>query len=217
MPIRVGLRDIEIWNETLEPAVVAYEQERNEKGQIVFYGPSYFTRWSAKYGEKPMREVLLGASGKPCVINRGFGSSCPEHQLYYYPRLVRPLEPKVLVYESYGNSDAFGYSPEENWELALRVITYARTDFPGIHVYLCGPHPCRVVTEERTEKKNRYAALLKRYAEETPDCHYIDVLNYPPFVGKDVFIADGVHFSPEGYLLYADLFREALKDELAKY
>ena len=40
--------------------------------------------WSKKYGMIPMRDVLLGKSGKPCVINRGFGSSCAEHQLYYY-------------------------------------------------------------------------------------------------------------------------------------
>ena len=122
MSIKVGLKYIDIWKTSLEDAVCKYEREEIEKNQIVFYGPSYFTRWSADYGMKPMRECLLGKSGKECVINRGFGSSCPEHQLYYYPRMVKPLCPKVLVYGSYGNGAAFGYSDDESWFLAQRVI-----------------------------------------------------------------------------------------------
>ena len=95
MPVKVGLNHIEIWDEYMEPAIAAYEQEPQHQGQIVFYGPSYFTRWSTKYGMKPLRECLLGASGAPCAVNRGFGSSCAEQQLYYYPRAIRPLNPKV--------------------------------------------------------------------------------------------------------------------------
>ena len=101
--------------------------------------------------------------------------------------------------------------------LAQRVVAYARTDFPGIHVYLCSAHRSRNMTEESYENRLKYSAFLKQYADETPDCHFIDVFNYPPFVEKDVFISDGVHLSPEGYELYAQMFREALKDELAKY
>ena len=97
MPVKVGLKYIEIWKDSMENAVCNYEKEPIVTDQIVFYGPSYFTRWSPKYGMRPLREDLVGKSGAPCVINRGFGSSCPEHQLYYYPRLIRPLAPRVLV------------------------------------------------------------------------------------------------------------------------
>ena len=217
MPVKVGLRYIEIWKSMLEDSVKAYEQEPIEKGQIVFYGPSYFTRWSAKYGEKPLREVIVGKSGKPCAINRGFGSSCSEHQLYYYPRMVRPLEPKVLVYECFANAGAFGYSIEERWELAQRVIAYAMTDFPGIQVYLCGAHPVRDLDEEKIRDRAKFDALLKEFAENTPNCHFIDLMNYEPMKSKDIFIEDGVHFNAEGYKIYAELFREALKDELEKF
>ena len=217
MPVRVGLRYIDIWNSSLEKAVLAYEQESVEKGQIVFYGPSNFTRWSAKYNHIPLREAIVGASGKPCVINRGFGSSCSEHQLYYYPRMVRPLEPKVLVYECFANAGAFGYSIEERWELAQRVIAYVMTDFPGIQVYLCGAHPVRDLDEEKIRDRAKFDALLKEFAENTPNCHFIDLMNYEPMKSKDIFIEDGVHFNAEGYKIYAELFREALKDELEKF
>ena len=103
MPVKVGLKYIEGWKESMEDEVLAYEQEPVVKGQIVCYGPSNFTRWSKKWGNTPIAEMLPGKSGKPCVINRGFGSSCAEHQLYYYHRMIRPLEPKVLVYSCAGN------------------------------------------------------------------------------------------------------------------
>ena len=113
MSIKVGLQYIEKWKESLELQVCRYEEEPVVKGQIVFYGASNFTRWSARWEHTPLREALPGKSGAPCAVNRGFGSSCAEHQLYYYPRMVRPLAPKVLVYSPFGNFRAFGYTLEE--------------------------------------------------------------------------------------------------------
>ena len=98
MAVKIGLKYIDIWKESMEEAVLEYEKEPIEKGQIVFYGPSNFTRWSEKWKHRPLRTEVLGKSGAQCCINRGFGSSCSEHQLYYYPRMIRPLAPKVLVY-----------------------------------------------------------------------------------------------------------------------
>lgn len=70
MPVKVGLQFIEGWKESMEDEVLAYEKEPVVKGQIVCYGPSNFTRWSAKWGNTPISEMLPGKSGKPCVINR---------------------------------------------------------------------------------------------------------------------------------------------------
>lgn len=217
MPIRVGLKHIEIWNDSMEEAVCQYEKEPIYKGEIVFYGPSYFTRWSEKFGNKQLREVLVGKSGKPCVINRGFGSSCPEHQLYYYSRMIRPLEPKVLVYGSWGNGSSFGYSDEESWELAQRVIGYTLTDFPDAHIYLCGAFRTKDMSEEDIANRIKYSDEVKHFAEETPRCHYLDVFNYEPLTHEDIYIEDGVHFNSKGYQALATFFKDALKEELDKY
>ena len=218
MPIKVGLKRIEIWNDSMENAVCRYEEEPQHKEQIVFYGPSNFTRWSQKYGMIPLREVLLGKSGEPCVVNRGFGSSCPEHQLYYYPRLVRPLAPKVLVYSpGFGNGLAFGYSLEESWELAQRVLAYAMTDFPGIRIYLCGALPRRDMTENHVENSKKWDALLKKFAEETPGCSFVDVMSCEALARQDIFVEEGVHFHQEGYHIYGEFFRDVLKVELEQY
>ena len=218
MPVKVGLQYIDIWKESMEEVVSEKEKEEYPEGQIVFYGPSSFTRWSRKYGNVPMREALLGKSGAECVVNRGFGSSCSEHQLYYYPRMVKPLKPKVLVYSCYGNGGAFGYSLEEIWEIAQRVIVYALTDFPGIHIYLVGPGNSLTQTEEVIEKKRRFSELLKEFAEKTENVYFLDVLNYEPLKTRtDIYAEDNHHFNPEGYRLFGEMFRKMLKDELDQY
>lgn len=217
MPIKVGLQYIDIWKESLEEQVRDYEKEPIEKGKIVFYGPSNFTRWSAKWEHTPLSEALLGKSGSKCAINRGFGSSCAEHQLYYYPRMIRPLEPKVLVYSPFANYSAFGYSTEENWELAQRVIAYALADFPGIHIYLCSPHRHKNDTPEIIEKRNKIIETEKNFVQSTPGCYFVDAFNHEPLGRQDIFVKDGVHYNQLGYDLYADFYKEVLKEELALY
>ena len=217
MPVKVGLHYIDLWKSSMEDAVRAYEKEEIIKGQIVFYGPSYFTRWSTRFGMTPLREALVGKSGAPCCINRGFGSSCSEHQLYYYPRMVKPLEPKVLVYSSKANGKSFGYTSEEIWELAQRVAVYAKTDFPDIRIYMCGSTPSRDMTEEAKADNLRYDSWVKKFTEEMPDCRFVDIMSCEMLNRKDIFVDDGVHYNSEGYRLFGEFFKEVLKDELAEF
>ncbi len=217
MPVRVGLQYIEKWKSSMENAVRRYEEEPIIKDQIVFYGPSNFTRWSEKWKHKNLRDEVKGASGAPCCINRGFGSSNAEHQLYYYPRMVRPLEPRALVYYPFGNYRGFGYSIEEVWELAQRVVMYALTDFPNIHVYLLGSKRPYNETEEALELCKKSNALMEEFCKETDRCFYLNAFDYEPLARKDIFVEDKVHFNQEGYDIYADFFREAIKDELDRY
>lgn len=218
MPVKVGLKHIEIWNSNLEKEVCRYEEEPIVKDQIVFYGPSNFTRWSAKWGMTPLREAVVGKSGAPCCVNRGFGSSCPEHQLYYYHRMIKPLEPRALVYfAGFGNGKAFGYTMEETFELAERVVAWARADFPEMPIYFCGTHRNVTRTEEREAQIRRYDDWAKELAARTPSCHFIDPKSHEPLNRTDIFVSDGVHYNQEGYHLYADFFREALKEELDQF
>ena len=218
MPVKVGLKYIDIWGESMEDAICAYEKEVVEPGQIVFYGPSYFTRWSTRHGMIPLREAIKGDSGKPCIVNRGFGSSCAEHQLYYYPRAVRPLAPSALVYCCHANGSAFGYSLEESWEIGQRVVTYAMTDFPGIQIYLCSVGP-KFAERNFTENANneRFNSLLKCFCDNNPNCHYIDIMKYEGMHRKDIFIEDGVHFNQLGYDEYTKVFKAELKEELKRF
>ena len=154
-------------------------------------------------------------------VNRGFGSSCPEHQLYYYSRLIKPLAPSVLVYSPWGNWDSFGYSAEESWELAERVVVWTQTDFPGCRVYLLGGSWGRDLPDYRVHYTMQdFDALMRRYAETHDEVFFIDPK--PAFEGygrgEDTSIySDHVHFNQKGYDMYRDFFRDVLKDELAKF
>ncbi len=217
MPVRVGLKVIELWISSMENVVQEYEKEPIEKGKIVFYGPSNFTRWKESWGMTPLEEALKGKSGAKCCINRGFGSSGEEHHVYYYHRMVLPLAPKVLVYKPSGNGGCFGYSTEECFELAQRVVAYTRADFPDTRIYLCSSCRRKEETPENLAKKREYDSLLKELAENTPNCFFLDLHNYKPFENPDIFVQDGVHFNKEGYDIFADYFREALKEELDQF
>lgn len=220
MPVRVGLKFIDLWNESIEKKIFEYEEEEIVKGQIVFYGPSNFTRWATYRGNTPIREALLGASGARCCINRGFGSSTTEHQLYYYPRIVRPLEPKVLVYSpGLGNALSFGYTAEETWDLATRVMSYARADFPDLKIYLCGLnlHRSKMFESKNFALEEKFEGWIREYANQNDFCTYIDVSSYEPLHRADIYEDDKVHFNNKGYVIYAELFKEALAKELAEF
>ena len=217
MPVKVGLKFIEKWGSDLEKSVRQYEEQPAKKGQIVFYGPSNFTRWSTRFGMRPLEDDILGASGSKCAVNRGFGSSCSEHHLYYYPRMVRPLEPKVLVYSGSGNARAFDYTAEETWELAQRVLVYALTDFPDIRIYVMGANARRGETEETDSFKKAYNAKAQEFCRAHPNCIYTDPREYEPLLRQDIYVEDGVHYTQEGYDLYGDFFRQVLRDELAQF
>ena len=131
--------------------------------------------------------------------------------------MIKPLEPRVLVYGSWGNGSAFGYNDEETFELAQRVVIYALTDFPNLRVYLPGAKASRDMTEEKLASRRKYDEMLQKFADETPGCTYCDVLSYLPLRNKDIYVADGVHYNQEGYDIFADFYKELLKDELALY
>lgn len=212
--VKVGLKRIEKWNSDLEKQVCNYEAENAEKGQIVFYGPSNFTRWCARHGNTPLREVLVGKNGTPCCLNRGFGSTCTEHHLYYYNRMIKALEPKVLVYfPGLGNGLGFGYTPEELWFMGQRVMLYAKEDFPDLRIYLLGMD----LWKNPGEISRKVDGWFREFAEQMPDCTYLDLANYEPMHRSDIYMPDKVHYNHEGYQLYGEFFKEKLQHELDQY
>lgn len=213
--VKIGLKRIEKWNTSLEREVLRYEAEPIQKGGILFYGDSDFTRWSERFGVTDISEVIVGKSGTKCAINRGFGSSSPEHQLYYYPRMVRPLEPSVLVISAgFGNGASFGYTADEMLFLLERLVAYARADFPDIHIYFYG------------ESRRRHAANPTRLAcingarelmERTPNCHFLDSTDFEPLNVDGLIGDDKIHFNEKGYSAFGEFFKIGLREELERF
>ena len=211
-----------------ENYVKRYESEPAPKGRILFYGPSNFTRWAPRWNNPRLEDEILMKDGSPACLNRAFGGSCIEEQLYYYPRLVRPCAPRALVLSAYGNHASHGYTPADVFFLATRILEYARTDFPGIKLFFCDVPATLRASELRpgsVPAREDYNELVRYYCEKHEDTTFVQHWTWPGFfteggtgkpecVRPELFIDDHVHFNAEGYAVYRDFFYEYLKDLL---
>ena len=227
--------DIPMQLKSLEDSIVAYEQEPIEKGKIMFYGHSLFTRWGhPKWGYRRMDEDIRGKDGSLAVVNHGFGTSTSEELLYYYDRMVRPWEPRALVIATYANDGMYGYSPEQVMDVLARLLAWARTDFPGIKLYIVEPHPCpsgkdatiKDLWNNAKHKREKFIEMIHIYAQTHEDTKVIELWNQPELfetpedvgnfrkVRDDLFVADKVHPNQEGYDILGPIFRKALDEVL---
>lgn len=218
----------------LENSIVEFEQEPIEKGKILFYGHSLFTRWgSPKHGFRRMDEDIRMKDGSLAVVNHGFGTSSSEELLYYYPRAVRPWEPRALVVATYANDSLYGYSPEDTMRNLVKLLHWARTDFPGIKLFIVEDHPRPSNGDSKLpdkwnnamHKRNQYLQMIHLYAQTHEDTKIIQLWNCPELfetpedvgnfhkVREDLFVEDRVHPNQAGYDILGPIFREAL-DEL---
>lgn len=218
----------------LEKEIEKYEQEPIEKGKILFYGHSVFTRWgSPKWGYRRLDQDIRMKDGSLACVNHGFGTSTAEELLYYYHRMVRPWEPRALVLATYANDGMYGYDVEDIMRNIGKICAWARTDFPGIKIFLMEDHPrpngkgatVRDVWNSGKQRRERYHRLLRAYADQHEDTQVVELWNRPEFfetpedvgnfqkVREDIFVADKVHPNQEGYDILGKIFREVL-DEL---
>ncbi len=226
--------DIPIDLKWLESKILEYEQMPIEKGKILFYGHSMFTRWSRdKWGHRPLEEEIRNKDGSLACVNHGFGTSTSEELLYYYPRMVRPWEPRALVLMTFANDGMYGYSPEDVMVNVSKICHWARTDFPGIRLFLVSdhPHPSTQNTNlpdkwvNYYHRKNKFNQLLSLYAQTHGDTTFIDLWKEPGFfeegaagdphsIRKELFVEDGVHLNQAGYDVLAPIMKKALDDLL---
>ncbi|MBR2634852.1 MAG: hypothetical protein IKD31_04670 [Clostridia bacterium] len=209
-----------------EDRITRYESFPVEKGKILFYGHSLFTRCSVitKSKENPVLEQEVRMKdGSQAIVNHGFGTSSADDLLYYYDRMVRAYEPRVLVLASHANDVGFGYSAKEVMEVLARVVQWAQADFPGLPVYCFGAVP----TLKSKGEKNRYTRsraefneILEDFCAKTENCHFVSLVDQPFFfenpedagnydlIREDIFAADSTHLNPQGYAMFMDFIRE---------
>ena len=197
-----------------------------EQDLIMFYGASNFTRWSEKWGHRPLEEDIRRKDGSRAAVNHGFGTSTSEELLYYYSRLVRPWKPRALVLSCFGNGIAAGYSAGEVMACNARVLDWARHDFPGIRLYLCNCHPNTTAPNAlRVAARVEYNELVRDYCLRHDDTTLVDATTFPALweeghMGQydhprpELYVEDHVHFNQAGYDVYRDFFLQALDDIL---
>jgi len=216
-----------------EKTVLKYEAEPIQKGKILLYGHSLFTRCSIpsvnRWGNPVIDEAIIGRDGTPAVLNHGFGTSSADDLLYYYPRLVRPYEPRAMVISTANNDFGFGYNPEQIMEITARIIDYAQADFPDLPVYLCTTFPGlkhKGTVTYFTRSRNHYDELVEAYCARRKNVTCLRLIEMPFLfenpedigdyekIREDIYAEDRTHFDAAGYSMFIDYMREALKEVL---
>lgn len=216
-----------------EKTVLRYESVPVQKGRILFYGHSLFTRCSSlpvnRWGNPNIEEEILHRDGTPAVLNHGFGTSSADDLLYYYPRLVRPYEPSALVIATSNNDFVYAYSAKEVMEITARIIDYAQADFPGLPVFFCTNFPsikhCNTTTYF-TRQRAEFDQLVEAYCRTKENVTCVRLIDMPFLFEKkedtgnydalraDIYAEDNTHFNAYGYGLFIDAMKEVLHELL---
>ena len=176
-----------------------------------------------------LEDSVLGKDGSKVCLNHGFGTSCAEHLLYYYPRLVRPYEPRALVIATGANDFGRGYSPEEVMMITARVIEYFQADFPRAPVYLFTNTPTlksKGIKAPIRYIRKFYDEQVEAYCRTREGCTAVRLIDQPFYfedpadigdydkIREDIFDTDATHLNTKGYEMFMEFLKEALADIL---
>ncbi len=170
--------------------------------QILFVGSSSIRIWKT-----------VGEDMAPLpVINRGFGGSHIEHVNRWFDQIVAPYHPRSIVFYAGENDLAAGESVQGvigDFDAFLARKSQMLGQTP---VYFIALKPSKLRFAQLDAQKQVNDAIRAR-ADKRGDLHYIDVV--PPMLEngkpKDIFIADGLHMTREGYAIWTPIVKAALQ------
>ena len=195
--------DFEKW----EKEIAAYEQTDRisppPKGGLLFIGSSTIRLWKTLAQDFPQHRV----------INRGFGGSQIADSTHFAERIIFPYAPRMILLRAGGNDIHAGKSPELVFSDFRAFVAKVHEKLPDTEIAYIALSPSTARWEEKGkgEALNR---MVLEYTRQTPGLRYIeaDSITLGPD-GKprpELFVADKLHFSPEGYKLLAASVRPHL-------
>jgi lysophospholipase L1-like esterase len=186
--------------EKWEKEITAFEQaDRSSpppKGGLLFIGSSTIRLWKTLAQDFPNQSV----------INRGFGGSQIADSTHFAERIIFPYQPRMILLRAGGNDIHAGKSPELVFSDFRAFVIRVREKLPDVEIaYIAlSPSIARWNEKEKGETLNR---MIREYSREISGLKYIDSSSIS--LGSDgkprpeLFVADKLHFSPEGYKLLA--------------
>ncbi len=174
------------------------------KGGIVFIGASSFARWTN----------LAESFPDLPVVNRGFGGSELSEAIKYAPRVVVPLAPRIVVLYAGENDLNRGLAPDAIAADFDRFSQLVHTSLPSARLVVIGLKPSLLRWKLRDGMQQTNAMIRTRCGADR-QCTYVDP--WPLMIGADgtpkpeLFVADGLHLTPEGYKAWTQMLRPHLK------
>ena len=147
------------------------------------------------------------------VLNRGFGGAQISHVIYHFEEIIKPYNPKAIVFFCGTNDLTALKTPEETVHDFKKFYSLIRNQFGNIKVYMIGIKPSvdRFYLDEEEKIFNNSIKLL---ASEDAYLEYIDVwdsmLNEDGSRMPELYIEDGLHMNKKGYEVWTKLVRKSL-------
>lgn len=190
-----------------QPAIARFEaqdaRQAPPQGAILFVGSSSVRMWD-------LPKYFPGLT----VINRGFGGSEIADAVHFIDRLVIKHRPRTVVLYSGDNDIAAGKSAERVHNDFRAFVEKIRAALPETKIVVISIKPC-VARWKHADTIQQANALIAATCANDKRLDYVDVWT-PMLDGKpgppsrDLFIADGLHLSHKGYLLWAEHLRPHL-------
>lgn len=190
-----------------DEAIAAFEAADKEslppKCATLFVGASSIRFWKSLKEDFPDRTV----------INRGFGGSTVWEVDHYFDRVVKPYHPKEIVFYA-GENDLWidKRTPDQIYADFVQFMRLKEKSLGATPVWFISAKP----SKQRFEQLALQAALnakVKALADQRDDLAYIDVVPAmlkPDGSPKDIFVADNLHMTPEGYAIWTPIVDAAL-------
>jgi len=173
------------------------------KCATLFVGASSIRFWTTLKEDFPDRTV----------INRGFGGSTVWEVDHYFDRVVAPYHPKEIVFYA-GENDLWvdKRTPDEIYADFVQFMRLKEKALGSTPVWYISAKP----SKQRFEQFSTQATLnkkIKAFADQRNDLAFIDIVPSmlkPDGTPKDIFVADKLHMTPEGYKLWTPIVDAAL-------
>ncbi|HEY0944167.1 MAG TPA: GDSL-type esterase/lipase family protein [Opitutaceae bacterium] len=171
-------------------------------GGVVFYGSSSVRLWGALAEDFP----------EWAPLNRGFGGSTLAACVHFFPRLVLPLRPRLLIVYAGDNDLGDGAAPTTVAGDLARLVHTAQHAWGRVPLWFLAikPSPARWALQPMILECNR---LCSAEIERVPGARWIDT--HTPLLRRDgrprseCYEADGLHLSRAGYVVWRDTLRAA--------
>ncbi|WP_372785931.1 GDSL-type esterase/lipase family protein [Phenylobacterium sp.] len=148
------------------------------------------------------------------AINRGFGGSTVADVDYYFEQVVTPYRPRAIVFYAGENDLNAGAAPRAVTADFVRFMDLKTRALGAAPVYFISLKPSKLRWAQR-DAQAQVNAQIQALAAQRPDLRYVDVV--PAMltggVPKDIYVADGLHMTPEGYKLWTEVVRPVVQAE----
>ncbi len=208
---QAALPDLALTPSTTAPrfddAIAAFEAADKQSAPppcaTLFVGASSIRFWKSLKEDFPDRTV----------INRGFGGSTVWEVDHYFDRVVKPYHPKEIVFYA-GENDLWidKRTPDQIYADFVQFMRLKEKALGDTPVYFISAK----VSKQRFEQislQADYNAKVKALAAQRDDLAYIDVVPAmlkPDGTPKDIYVADNLHMTPEGYAIWTPIVDAAL-------